>query len=62
MVLCSEYGIQHGPDNESIVGETIITDTIDMRGDGLLSFDCCRCLIKRPCLFDYVSVDSGASK
>jgi hypothetical protein len=35
MGLCSEHGIEHGPDADSIAGEAIITNTIDLRGDGL---------------------------
>jgi hypothetical protein len=56
MGLFSEHGIEHGPDADCIVGEAIITNTIDLRGDGLLSFHCCRRLIKRV-LFDHVSIE-----
>lgn len=47
MGLCSEHGIEKGPDADSVAGGAIITDIIALRGDGLHGFRCYRRSIKR---------------
>lgn len=46
MGLFCEHAMERGPDADSIAGEAIITNTIDLRGDGLLVFHCCCRLIR----------------